>query len=288
MIFLIVLIALILIVAALFGLMLQSYKNSSKPHHFTPKKFNIAFDEITFPTKNHRQLYGWWIGAHTESAATSPTLIMVHGWNRNVERMLPYIEKLQPEGYNLLVFDSRNHGSSDTDGYSSMLKFAEDIMAAIDFIKHKPCAHPDRIGVIGLSIGGAASIYASAHDDRIKSVITVGAFAHPVDIMKPEFENRHIPYFPLVWLFLKYVQFRIGASFNAIAPVNNINNSQASVMLIHGTEDVVVQMEQAVQLKSAGNPKKVRLWAVPGKGHSDCHKHSEFWGNVKGFLKKNL
>ena len=43
---------------------------------------------------------------------------------------------------------------------------------------------------VGLSIGGAASIYAAAHDDRIKAVITVGAFAEPQAVMKKQL-NRH-------------------------------------------------------------------------------------------------
>jgi pimeloyl-ACP methyl ester carboxylesterase len=288
MIFTIVLLILVIIVAVIFGLMLKAYKNISNPHHSTPKKYNIAFDEITIPAKNRRQLYGWWIPAQAKSPATFPTIILVHGWNRNVGRMLPYIEKLHPKGYNLLAFDSRNHGSSDTDGYSSMLKFAEDIMAAIDFTIHQPCADPDKIGVIGLSIGGAASIYAAAHDDRIKTVITVGAFAHPVDIMKPELKKRHIPYFPIVWLFLKFVEFKIGASFNTIAPVNNINNSTARILLIHGTEDATVPLQQAELLKDAGNPEKVQLLTIPGKGHSDCHEHPEFWKNVNESLGKSL
>jgi dipeptidyl aminopeptidase/acylaminoacyl peptidase len=287
-IFLIIIIGLVIIVAIIFGLMLKSYKNHSTPHNFTPAKFNIAFEEISIPVKNNRQLYGWWIPAQTDCVKPSPVIILVHGWNRNVERMLPYIKRLHPIGYHLLAFDSRNHGSSDTDGYSSMLKFAEDIMAAIDFLKGQPCVDHNRIGVTGLSIGGAASIYAAAKDHRIKSVITVGAFTHPLDIMKPEFEKRHIPYFPIVWAFLKYVELRIGASFRDIAPINNINNARAQMLLIHGDADITVPVEQAERLKNAGNPKNIQLWIVPGKGHSNCNHHPEFWGRVEMFLRNSL
>jgi len=262
------------------------YRNPRKAHRHTPEKFNIPFQEVRFSTKNNRSLYGWWIPA--KGKHPSPTIVLIHGWGRNVERMLPYIRQLHPLGYNLLAFDSRNHGSSDPDHYSSMLKFAEDIVSAVDFVQKHSEADPERIGLLGLSIGGAASIYAAAHDSRIRSVVTVGAFAHPGDVMRYEFQQYHIPYFPFVWLLLKYVELRIGAKLDAIAPVKDIQQANASIFLIHGENDVVVPLEQARQLEQAGRPEKVRLWVVPGKGHSDCHFHPEFWGKVESFLEQTL
>ena len=132
---------------------------------------------------------------------TSPkkikTILLVHGWNRNLGRMMPYIKQLHPEGYNLFVFDARNHGSSDTDGLSSMPKFAEDIIAALDYLENSLIQKGGKIGVIGLSMGGSATIYAAATDKRISRIATVGAFAHPADVMKLEMKKRHIPYFPI-------------------------------------------------------------------------------------------
>ena len=87
-------------------------------------KNNKNFSEINFKTENDRNLYGWWIDGNKDA----PLLILVHGWGRNCGRMLPYIEKLYKEGYNLLAFDSRNHGISDKDEFSSMPKFTEDIL----------------------------------------------------------------------------------------------------------------------------------------------------------------
>ena len=188
-----ILIAVLLIFIILFGLMIKGYSNSPRPHKITPKDFDISCDEIKFSTKNNHRLYGWWIPALTECKDVFPTIILIHGWNRNLDRMMPYINRLHDKGYNILAFDSRNHGSSDLDGFSSMLKFAEDISASIDFIEHQLCIDRNKIGVIGLSIGGSASIYASAHDKRIKKVIAVGAFANPVDIMSSEFSKRNVP-----------------------------------------------------------------------------------------------
>ena len=278
-----IIIGVISVLVVLFVLMIKGYKNSPRPHRISPGNYDISCEEVRIPTKNNRMLYGWWIPVHPECNETYPTVILVHGWNRNLERLVPYIKQLYGKGYNLLAFDSRNHGSSDPDGYSSMLKFAEDIFASVDFLKTRPCADNNRVGVIGLSIGGAASIYASAHDKRIKKVITVGAFANPEDIMASEFKKRKVPY-PLVWLFLKFVQFRIKVSFDEIAPVNNIKKPEAEILLVHGTNDDVVPYTEAEKLLSASDKEKVQLLTLPGSAHSNCHEHPAFWEKIENFL----
>jgi pimeloyl-ACP methyl ester carboxylesterase len=264
------------------------YRNPHIPHQKTPSDHNIPFEEVRFPTKNGRHLYGWWIPTKKNINTAQPTLILVHGWGRNVEHMLPYINELHPRGFNIFVFDSRSHGSSDADGHSSMIKFAEDIQASIDFIEKLVLGSKSHIGVLGLSIGGASSIYASTLDPRIRCVITVGAFANPADIMQWEFRKRHIPYYPFIWLQFQYIQFRIGATFRQIAPENNIPKAHASILLIHGAEDRVVPVSHAIRMKDAGAPDRVRLWAIPGRGHSDCHLEPGFWETVETFFRASL
>jgi pimeloyl-ACP methyl ester carboxylesterase len=199
---------------------------------------------------------------------------------------MPYVRYLHGVGYDLLTFDLRNHGSSDPDRYPNLLMFSEDIRAAVDFVVRRASGEPRPIGVVGLSIGGAAAIHAAAHDDRIDSVVTVGALAHPGDVMRLEFGKRHVPYFPLVWLTFAYLQLRIGARFDRFAPVNVIGKARARILLVQGAEDTVVPVEQARRLAGAGSPATVRLWVVPGAGHSDCHEQPEFWGRIDTFLRE--
>lgn len=286
------LITIIFILFFLIGLTLflasHSYKFKKEPNKYTPAKYGFDFQEIEIPTKNNKNLYGWSIPADNPNNENKPTIILIHGWSRNVDRVMSFIKRSHPAGYNLLAFDSRCHGKSDDDKFSSMLKFTEDIRAAIDYSEKLPNVDTNRIGVLGLSIGGAAALYAASLDSRIKSLVTVGAFSHPTKVMEIEFKKRKIPYYPFVWFILKYMEFRIGAKFNDIAPSNNIAKSDAKIFLIHGVDDATVPIEQADELYKAGNPDKVQLWKVEDKGHSDCNHHPEFWDNVLGFYKTTL
>jgi dipeptidyl aminopeptidase/acylaminoacyl peptidase len=266
----------------------HSYKFKKEPNKYTPAKYGFDFQKIRIPTKNNKNLYGWWVPTENPNSENKPTIILIHGWSRNVDRVMSFIKKLHPAGYNLLAFDSRCHGKSDDDKFSSMVKFMEDICAAIDYSEKLQNVDTSRVGVLGLSIGGAASIYAASLDNRIKSVVTGGAFAHPTKVMEIEFKKRKIPYYPFIWLIFKYMEFRIGAKFDDIAPSNNIMKSDASIFLIHGIDDATVPIEQADELFQAGNPDKVKLWKVEGKGHSDCNHHPEFWDKVLDFYKTTL
>ena len=281
----IILLSLLILIGALLVLMTKMYTNKFEAHTKTPGEYGIPFESVRYPTKNNKKLYGWWVPAPKDKMSTASTIILVHGWNRNVGRMMPYIKALNPVGYNLLVFDSRNHGSSDPDEFSSMPKFAEDIIASVNFLEKKPEINLDSLSVVGLSMGGAASIYAASKDKRISKVITVGAFANPANVMKREIQRKHIPYFPVIWMFFKYVQYKIGTSFEAIAPINNIGKVNAKILLIHGELDDVVPVENAQSMEIAGNQSTIKLWTIPGKGHSDCHEYSDFWKRLKEFLE---
>lgn len=280
--FLIFIFILIIASAVLWYAMLKGFKNPVRKHDRWPSDLGVKYSEIHFKTENNRNLYGWWIDGNEKS----PLLILVHGWGRNCGRMLPYIEKLNKEGYNLLAFDSRNHGISEQDEFSSMPKFAEDIAAAINYAEKEKTF--SSIGLVGLSIGGAASIFAAAKDNRIKSVVTVGAFGSPREVMTKPLTDRHIPYFPLIWLLFIYLQKKIGMKFHEFAPENFISQAEANFFIIHGTNDLTVPINQAHRLEKAAKPGKVLLWEIPGRGHSDCHEEKDYWPRISNFLSETL
>lgn len=253
-----------------------------RKHEKTPLDHDIEFEEIRFPTDNEKTLYGWWVPAVKESRHV-PTLILVHGWSRNLGRVLRYIQHLHPLNYNLLAFDARHHGSSDMDDHASMYKFGRDVRAAAQYAQTRDI-DAEKIGVVGLSIGGAGSIYAAALEPAIKAVVTVGAPAHPVDVMKHEFRKHRLPGF-ISWLILKQIENKIGVKYTEFAPVNNIAKAQASFLVIHGEDDKVVLPSQGKKLSDAARPGQCDHWSIPDRGHSNCHHEPAFWERVDSFFQ---
>jgi pimeloyl-ACP methyl ester carboxylesterase len=250
-------------------------------HQVTPEKYNIPFQVVSIPASDGGTLYGW----HVTASPGAPTIILLHGWSRNLSRTLPYIQALHPMGYNLLAFDARNHGSSSPIERPTVGTFAQDVVSVVKFLKQQ--GETGQIGVFGLSVGGGAVINAAGWNDQIRSVITIGAISHPVAVMKHEFQKQRIPGV-LASLLMGYMRRRYKVDFDAIAPVNNICKSSAEFLLIHGEQDETIPVEQARALFEAGNSEKTHLWLVPQKGHSDCHTHPQFLEKVGDFLQRTL
>jgi len=266
----------------------HSYKFPKEPNKYTPAKYGFEFEEISIPTENNKNLYGWWVPAENPEKKNLPTIILIHGWSRNVDRMMSYIKQLHPAGYNLLAFDSRCHGRSDDDKFSSLVKYTEDIGAALNFVEKVPNVDKNRIGLLGLSMGGAASIYRASFDKRVKTVVTVGAFSHPEKVMSLQFKRHKIPSFPFIWIIFRYMELRIGKKFNEIAPENNIAKSDAKFFLIHGMDDETAPVVQADELYQASKKDNTILWKIEGRAHSNCNHHPEFWPKVLELLKNSL
>lgn len=255
------------------------------PHKETPDKFDLSYEEVHFPTVNDKSLYGWWIPAANDPES-APTLILVHGLYRNLGRMLRYIQHLHPLGYNLMAFDSRHHGSSDRDGHASLYKFGQDIQAAVKDVQTRNI-DSSRIGVIGLSLGGAGAVYAASLEPMIKAVATVGAPAHPVDVMTRRFKQDHMPK-PVIWYALKQIESIIGVTFDSFAPENCIAKARASFFIIHGDEDQVVLPSQGEKLCKAARAGQSQCWSIPEFAHSNCHHHPEFWNRLHAFFQEKL
>ncbi len=275
-----VFVVLFLGLGVLFYFMVKGFINPVD-RHSVPANLPFTVEEEQIPLPDGRHLYGWWVLMDKNA----PTVIFAHGWGRNAGRMVPYLKKFCCQGMNMLAFDARGHGNSDPDKYSNLVKFAEDIRASIDFVQNSGMVQNQDFYLVGLSIGGAGSIYAAGHDFRIKKVVTVGAFAHPASVMKKQFKEHHIPYFPMIWIMFHYLRYFQHFDINKVAPERHIGHAQASFLLIHGEADATVPVEEGRRLaRAAGN--KAELWIIPGRGHSDCHLEKGFWEKVIGFMKK--
>ena len=160
-------------------------KGDRQPITRTPAEAGLAFEDVTFTAADGVRLKGWFIPAGT---APGPVVVWVHGWlwNRmgNVAGRVPFTDRdvdflpptkaLHDAGFGVLLFDLSNHGES---GSRLPLTFgpweARDFQAAVSYLRTRDDVDPDRIGVIGTSMGGNIALIGAPHVLPIKAMLLV-------------------------------------------------------------------------------------------------------------------
>jgi len=161
-----------------------------QPLWTTPSQMGLDFENVQFPALDSVRLSGWFVPSGPAEQSKG-TIILAHGWlwNRLGDaaddlvadlsgttpiELLRLTHALHYEGYNVLMFDLRNHGESAahppvTFGQSE----SSDLLGALAYLQTRPDVDQERIGVIGFCIGANALLYALPLTDQIRAAVAV-------------------------------------------------------------------------------------------------------------------
>ena len=118
-----------------------------------PADLGAAYEDVQFTTSDGLRLKGWYIPSQNGAA-----VISFPGRASSQKRA----KLLARHGYGVLLFDRRGEGESEGDPNTFGWQGERDIHAAIAFLQRRPDVDPERIGGIGLSVGGEMMIEAAA------------------------------------------------------------------------------------------------------------------------------
>jgi pimeloyl-ACP methyl ester carboxylesterase len=204
--------------------------------------------ELRIPGPRAKRLAAWMVSPAGAERHPVPAVLVMHGWGANAAMMWPVVPPLHAAAFAVLLIDARCHGHSDSETFTSMPRFAEDIGAGLAWLRRQPEIDPDCLVLLGHSVGAAACLlHASLHHD-VRAVVSLAAFAHPREVMRRLMAEKRIPYAIMGWFVMQHVQRLIGASFDAIAPVNTIARVRCPVLVVHGRADAVVPVADAARL----------------------------------------
>jgi dipeptidyl aminopeptidase/acylaminoacyl peptidase len=97
-----------------------------------------------------------------------PAVVLLHGYPGN-ERNLDLAQDLRREGFNVLFFHYR--GAWGSGGQYSLANVVDDVAAATGFLRAHAQEYrtdPDRLLLVGHSMGGFAALQGAARDPKIK------------------------------------------------------------------------------------------------------------------------
>jgi dienelactone hydrolase len=133
-----------------------------------PDRLGVAHEDVTFTTADGLELEGWYIPSRNGAA-----VIAFPGRNGPQQKA----RMLARHGYGVLLFDRRGEGKSEGEPNAWGWGGDADVKAAIAYLQQRPDVDPDRIGGIGLSVGGEMMIETAAETDELAAVVSEGAGA---------------------------------------------------------------------------------------------------------------
>ena len=276
------------------------------PHHTEPGVHGLAFETLRIGTENGKSLHAWFIPGPARATfadavvataaarkeadvppAAAPAVVVMHGWGGNAALMLPLARPLHEAGYATLFVDARCHGASDDDSFASLPRFAEDTEHAFAWLSAREGVDPARIALLGHSVGAGAVLFAASRTPQVAAVVSVAAFSHPAAMMRRWLAAKRIPEKPIGRYILDYVQKTIGYRFDDIAPVASIARIRRPVLLVHGADDAVVPIDEAMQIYAMRGDTPVELMTLTGDHESfaDLEHHM---GRLVGFLDRSI
>lgn len=214
-------------------------------------------------------------------------IILMHGVRSNRESMLERARFLSRQGHSVLLFDFQAHGESTgrkiTFGYLE----SRDAAAAVDFVrKQQP---QEKIGIIGVSLGGAASLLATPPLE-VHAMVLESVYPTIEEAVGDRLTMRLGDWAgiltPLLTLQLKP---RIGVGVEALKPIEAVKTLSTPKLFLFGTEDRHTRLEESRRLVSAASEPK-ESWEIPGAGHVDLcdFAKTEYQSRILAFFSRYL
>ncbi len=235
-------------------------------------------------------LAGWYV-PNQEADPAGPTVVLVHGWGSNKSQMLDRAQLLRGT-YNLLLVDLRNHGQSAEAPTTQGVREAGDLAAMLDWLETEKA--PERVAMLGVSMGGATALATAARDDRIDALIVESTHATLSNAIQARLDRAGYPLsMPASWAVLLGTLLRTGEDTTSIDPLAIVHAlGERPLLLVYGGRDASIGATDPADLrdaaKAAGVPVELEVCADAGHAGSPEACPGDYAAWVLGFLDRTI
>lgn len=244
---------------------------------------DLTGSSVKFPSESGATLHGWLIPGKKGTGA----VVLMHGVRANRLSMINRARFLVKAGYTVLLFDFQAHGESSGNHITFGYLESMDAQSAVKYLRVN--APGERVGVIGVSMGGAATLLSSPPldvDAMVLGMVYPTADQAISNRLTTRFGKTGKLFLPLLAWQLRP---RLGVSASELRPIDKVGQISAAKLFIAGSEDKYTPLNESRELfESARNPKE--FWIVNGAGHEDLYRieGDEYERRVLDFFSRYL
>lgn len=251
-----------------------------------PDTVGLTFVDVSIRTSDGVDLAGWYVASSSRAA-----VVLLHGAGSTRSDVLDHAAVLAEAGFGVLMIDARGHGESGGRAMDFGWDGDADIAAATAFLASQPDVDPDRIGLVGMSMGAEQALGASGADPLVRAVVAEGATAR-VAADEAWLSDRY-GLRGRITERLEVVQDWATSVLTDAARPRSMHDavavSGATGFLLIAAEGEPDEVEAAAFIASAA-PDRVTTWTVPGASHTSGLRtaRDEWITRVTGFLGDHL
>ena len=231
-----------------------------------------TYEEVTLPSRDPEiALSAWYVPP--EEDARGSAVVLVHGHNdcKRWDRVLLAAGMLHRDGIGVLLIDLRNHGDSTvTNGrFAGGIREYRDALGGWDWLVGQRGYPPERVGLLGMSLGAATVLIATGEEPRVAAVWEDSGYAD-VDVAIQAELGRHG--YPAFLRYGGYVMAMVksGDDLTSLSPIGAVGKLDGRpIYITHGSADTRLSVEYASDLADAVRTHggTVDPWIVDGAEH---------------------
>lgn len=234
-----------------------------------PYLLPATYQAVRIPSRESGiTLAGWYV----ERTPSAPVVLVTHGFpqckcDSNV--LLP-AGMLYRNGFNVLLIDLRNHGESDAPTRHASYGSREylDVLGAWEWLQREKRFAPQRIGLLGVSMGASTTLIALGQEPRASGAWLDSPFADLSELVGDQLVQENLPAFLALGSIL--IGRVTGNDLLAHSPQEGIRNDNGrSLLFVQGTADRKVEPHQHRELMALAQQLHANAteWVVDGAAH---------------------